>query len=197
MKILIAEDEAIIRMGLKTMLAEMGHEVYAAVNGREALQMARMHDPDLAILDIKMPFTDGLETARVLVRTQPMPILLLTAFSQQDLVEEATELTIQGYLIKPVNADELAAAISVASKRFLEMQSLALEKERLERQLETRKLIDRAKGKLMGEGLSEEEAYLTIQRQARQHGQSIKDATLVILANKKNTPQSNDHGVLN
>jgi two-component system, response regulator PdtaR len=197
MKILIAEDEAIIRMGLKSMLAEMGHEVYAAVNGREALQMARMHDPDLAILDIKMPFTDGLETARVLVRTQPMPILLLTAFSQQDLVEEATELTIQGYLIKPVNADELAAAISVASKRFLEMQSLALEKERLERQLETRKLIDRAKGKLMGEGLSEEEAYLTIQRQARQHGQSIKDATLVILANKKNTPQSNDHGVLN
>lgn len=181
MRILIAEDESIIRLGLKSMLQDMGHEVYAATNGREALEMARRHDPDMAILDIKMPYTDGLQAAQVLSRTQPMPILLLTAFSQQDLVEEAAELPIQGYLVKPIKSGELAAAITVANKRFLEMQSLALEKQQLEEQLETRKLIERAKGKLMKAGLSEEEAYLTIQRQARQNQQSIKEATLAIL----------------
>jgi response regulator NasT len=181
MKILIAEDESIIRLGLKSMLQEMGHEVYAASNGREALEMARRHDPDMAILDIKMPYTDGLLAAKVLSRTQPMPILLLTAFSQQDLVEEAAELPIQGYLVKPIKSDELAAAITVANKRFLEMKSLVLEKERLEEQLETRKLIERAKGKLMQTGLTEEEAYLNIQRQARQNRQSIKEVALAIL----------------
>jgi response regulator NasT len=181
MRILIAEDESIIRMGLKSMLQEMGHEVYAAVNGREALEMARRHDPDLAILDIKMPYTDGLQAAKVLSRTQPMPILLLTAFSQQDLVEEAAELPIQGYLVKPIKSDELAAAITIANKRFLDMQSLAIEKERLAEQLETRKLIDRARGKLMRDGLTEEEAYLAIQRRARNHQQSIREATIAIL----------------
>lgn len=181
MKILIAEDESIIRLGLKSMLQEMGHEIYAATNGREALEMARRYDPDMAILDIKMPYTDGLQAAKVLSRTQPMPILLLTAFSQQDLVEEAAELPIQGYLVKPIKSDELAAAITVANKRFMEMQSLVLEKERLEEQLETRKLIELAKGKLMQTGLSEEEAYLAIQRQARQNRQSIKEVALAIL----------------
>lgn len=181
MRILIAEDESIIRLGLKSMLQELGHEVLAAANGREALEMARRHDPDMAILDIKMPYTDGLQAAKVLSRTQPLPILLLTAFSQQDLVEEAAELPIQGYLVKPIKSDELAAAITVANRRFIEMQSLVLEKERLQEQLELRKLIDRAKGKLMQEGLTEEEAYLTIQRQARQNRQSIREAALAIL----------------
>ncbi len=181
MKILIAEDESIIRLGLKSMLHDLGHEVYAAANGREALEMARRHDPDMAILDIKMPFTDGLQAAKTLSRTQPMPILLLTAFSQEDLVEEAAELPIQGYLIKPIKREELAAAITVANKRFLETQALLFEKEQLQSQLELRKLIDRAKGKLMQDGLSEEEAYLSIQRQARQNNQSIKAASLAIL----------------
>ena len=103
MRILIAEDESIIRMGLKSMLQEMGHEVFAAADGREALQLARHYLPDLAILDIKMPKTDGLQAAKTLARTQPMPILLLTAFSQQDLVDQATELPIQGYLVKPIH----------------------------------------------------------------------------------------------
>jgi response regulator NasT len=181
MRILIAEDESIIRLGLKAMLQEMGHEVYAAANGREALEIARRQDPDMAILDIKMPYTDGLQAAKVLSHTQPMPILLLTAFSQQDLVEEAAELPIQGYLVKPVKADELTAAMTVANKRFMEMQSLAIEKEQLEKQLEMRKLIERAKGRLMETGFSEEEAYLTIQRRARQNQQSIRETVLEIL----------------
>ena len=178
MRILIAEDESIIRLGLKSMLQELGHEVFAAANGREALQMARHHDPELAILDIKMPYTDGLQAARTLARTQPMPILLLTAFSQQDLIEEAAELPIQGYLVKPIKTEELAAAIAVATRRFADMQVLALENQKLEDQLLTRKLIERAKGKLMQDGLSEEEAYLAIQEQARSNRQSIKQAAL-------------------
>ncbi|VAW43214.1 hypothetical protein MNBD_CHLOROFLEXI01-3636, partial [hydrothermal vent metagenome] len=105
MRILIADDESIIRMGLKSILQELGHEVLTAVNGREALEMARRHHPDLAILDIKMPYTDGLQAAKVLARSQPLPILLLTAFSEQDLIDKATDLPIHGYLIKPIKPE--------------------------------------------------------------------------------------------
>ncbi len=118
MRILIAEDESIIRMGLKSMLQEHDHKVYAAADGREALQLARNHSPDLAILDIKMPHLNGLQVAETLARTQPMPILLLTAFSQKELVDIATDLPIQGYLVKPIQPQELSAAIAVASKTF-------------------------------------------------------------------------------
>ena len=181
MRILIAEDESIIRMGLKSMLQEMGHEVYAAADGREALQLARHHSPDMAILDIKMPKTDGLQAAKTLARTQPMPILLLTAYSQQDLVDRATELPIQGYLVKPVQPPELSAAITVARKRFAETQALEADKVRLEEQLETRKLVERAKGKLMERGLSEEEAYRVLQQHARANRMSLKEVAEAVL----------------
>ncbi len=181
MRILIAEDESIIRMGLTSMLQELGHEVFAAANGREALQMARHHDPQLAILDIKMPYTDGLQAARTLARTQPMPILLLTAFSQQDLIEEASELPIQGYLVKPIKKEELAGAIAVAVRRFADMQALARENQKLGEQLAIRKLIEQAKGVLMEQGLSEQEAYLAIQEQARSNRQTVKEAALALI----------------
>jgi response regulator NasT len=181
MRILIAEDESIIRMGLKSMLQEMGHEVFAAADGREALQLARHYEPDMAILDIKMPKTDGLETAKTLARTQPMPILLLTAYSQQDLVERATELPIQGYLVKPIQPPELSAAIAVAKKRFAETQALEAENVRLEEQLETRKLVERAKGKLMERGLSEEEAYRALQQHARTNRLSLREVAEAVL----------------
>src|SRR5690606_7084201 len=112
LRILIADNEPIIRMGLKAMLQEMGHSVTAANNGREALRMARNHNFDLAILDVKMPFTDGLQAAATLSRESPLPIILLTAFSERDLVEKASDLPIQGYLVKPVQPGQLAAAIS-------------------------------------------------------------------------------------
>lgn len=181
MRILIADDESIIRMGLKAMLQEMGHEVYAATNGREALQMARNHNPDMAILDIRMPYTDGLQAAKTLSRTQPLPILLLTAFSEQDLIDNATDLPIQGYLIKPIQPNELSAAITVAVKRFSETQSLAVRTAQLEQQLAARKVIDRAKGKLMQSGLSEEEAYRMVQKHARNNRQSLLEAAQAIL----------------
>ena len=181
MKILIADDESIIRLGLKKMLENLGHEALAAANGREALQLARRHNPDLAILDIKMPYTDGLQAAQTLSRTQPMPILLLTAFSQQDLIEKATDLPIQGYLVKPIKPEELTAAIAVAQKRFAETQTLADKVGRLAQTLEDRKLIDRAKGKLMATGLSETEAYQALQQVARQNRQPIVQVARALL----------------
>ncbi|MCA9922124.1 MAG: response regulator [Anaerolineales bacterium] len=181
MKILIADDESIIRMGLKAMLQELGHHVFAAVNGREALQMARSHQPDLAILDIKMPYTDGLQAAKTLSRTQPMPILLLTAFSEKDLIEKASDLSIQGYLIKPIKPEELTAAIAVAQKRFEESQRLAAEKADLEKKLVERKVIEQAKGKLMKTGMNEEDAYRFIQKYARDNRKSMYQSAAAIL----------------
>jgi two-component system, response regulator PdtaR len=185
MRILIADDESIIRMGLKAILQEMGHVVFAAANGREAMQMARRHLPDMAIFDIKMPYTDGLQAAKTLSKTQPIPILLLTAFSEQDLIEQASELPIQGYLIKPIKPEELTAAIAVAQKRFAESQQLVLKNAKLEQALTERKTIDRAKGKLMKTGLDEEEAYRMIQKFARDNRQSMHDAAEVILNQDK------------
>jgi AmiR/NasT family two-component response regulator len=185
MLVLIADDEPIIRLGLGSMLEEMGHLVVTAANGREALQQAKRHRPDMAILDIKMPYTDGLQAAATLSRDQPMPILLLTAFSDKELIEQASDLPIQGYLVKPVKTGELAAAMSVAAKRFAESQRLQAQADKLEEKLETRILVDRAKGKLMATGMSEEAAYKTIQRQARDSQLSMRQVALMILQQKK------------
>ena len=124
MRILIADDESIIRLGLKSMLQQLDHEVVAARDGREALQMARAQRPDLAILDVKMPFTDGLQVARVLARSQPMPIVLLTAYSDQALIDQAADLPIHGYLVKPVQAADLAPAMAIAVRRFADAEQL-------------------------------------------------------------------------
>jgi two-component system, response regulator PdtaR len=181
MRILIAEDESIIRLGLKAMLQEMGHEVVMAANGREALDQARRQRPDLAILDIKMPLSNGLQVAAALSRSRPLPILLLTAFSEQDLVEQAAELPIHGYLIKPVEPAELAAAMAVAAKRFAEKEALAAQAAELEETLTTRKLIDRAKGRLMAGGLSEEAAYRALQQRARRQRQTMRQVCEALL----------------
>jgi AmiR/NasT family two-component response regulator len=167
MKILVAEDESIIRLGLKSMLTALGHEVLLAADGHDALNQFHSRSPDLAILDIRMPFTDGLEAAKAMYRHRPIPILILTAFSEQDLIEQAAALPVQGYLIKPVDERDLAAAIEVAVARFEESQASARESAELRDDLETRKVVDRAKGKLMQQGKSEEEAYRTIQDLAR------------------------------
>jgi response regulator NasT len=173
MLVLIADDEGIIRMGLQKMLRNMGHDVLAATNGREALQMARRHQPDFAILDIQMPFTDGLQAAKTLSQTQPLPILILTAFSDRDMVEKAADLPIHGYLIKPIQAEALEAAMIVAVKRFTEQQALQAQTAKLEKTLALRKLIDKAKGVLMAKGMTEQEAYLYLQKKARDENRTI------------------------
>lgn len=181
MLILIAEDESIIRLGLKSMLEGLGHRVVAAGNGREAIRMAEHQRPDLAILDIRMPFTDGLQAARAISAQRPLPILLLTAHSEADLIDRATELPIHGYLVKPILPEELGAAIAVAVKRFAEAQALAQRLAELEADLAARKLIDRAKGRLMQTGLTEEDAYRAIQARARRERQSMVAAARAIL----------------
>jgi response regulator NasT len=182
MLILIADDESIIRLGLKSMLEGLGYQVIAATNGREAIRLAERQRPDLVILDIHMPYTDGLQAARAILAARPLPVLILTAFSEQDLIDRATDLPIQGYLVKPVQPEELSAAITVAVKRFAESQALAAHAAQLEADLATRKLIDRAKGKLMQGGLSEEAAYRAIQERARRERQTLAAAAAAVLA---------------
>jgi response regulator NasT len=181
MLILIADDESLIRLGLKSMLEALGHQVIAATNGREAIRMAETQRPDLAILDIQMPYTDGLQAAKAISRARPMPILILTAFSRQDLIDKASDLPIQGYLVKPVRPEELSAAVTVAAKRFQESQALAGRAAQLETDLAARKLIDRAKAQLIRAGLTEDEAYRAIQERARRSRQSLAAAAEAIL----------------
>ena len=181
MRILIADDESIIRLGLASMLQDLGHEVVSAADGREAITLARQHRPDLAILDIKMPFTDGFQAAQTLHSTQPMPSLILTAFSEQDLIEQASDLPIHGYLIKPVQREDVAAAIAVAAKRFRDTARLENQSAALAEQLETRKLLDRAKAVLMAGGMSEESAHRHIQAQARRLRKTVGEVAQSIV----------------
>jgi AmiR/NasT family two-component response regulator len=170
MRILIADDEALTRMGLRAMLREMGHQVVgAASDGIAALRLVCETRPDLAILDIKMPGMDGLAAAQALAEQCPVAVIILTAYSERDLVRQAAATeTVQAYLVKPVREADLAPTIELAAGRFAEWQ--ALRKEAADRQaaLETRKLVAQAKALLMErDGLSEHDAFLDIQRRAR------------------------------
>jgi response regulator NasT len=166
-RVLIADDESIIRMGLRTMLTEMGHTVYSAADGIEAVSLAQREMPDIALLDIRMPFRDGLEVASEIVKQRPIPILILTAYNDGSYQERAAEIPVQGFLIKPVKRDDLLAQMRMALANFQHRRQLNEKVDELEEKLTSRKLIDRAKGFLMKDGVSEEEAYHHIQIQAR------------------------------
>jgi response regulator NasT len=181
MKILIADDEPIIRMGLKAMLEELGHRVTAVANGREALAHHRRHQPELAVLDIEMPFTNGLQAAAAMSRSRALPIVILTAYGQESLIEKASDLPIHGYLIKPVTPQALSAAIAVAVKRFGDAEQLTAETSALADKLAERKIIDRATGKLMAEGMSEAEAYKALQQEARKKRQTVRQVAESLL----------------
>jgi response regulator NasT len=164
----IAEDEAIIRLDLKETLEEEGYEVVGETGrGDEAVQLVRDHEPDLVILDIKMPGLDGLAAAREIAGERRAAVLILTAFSQRDLVEEARDSGALAYLVKPFERSELIPAVEVALGRFKEMKALADHSVSLEEQLETRKIVDRAKGRLMDDhGMGEHQAFSFIQKRA-------------------------------
>jgi len=182
LRILLAEDESIIRMGLRCILEDAGHRVVAAPDGRTAVKLARQTGPDLAILDIKMPGLDGLEVARQIYARRPLPIVVLTAYGDRELVEQAAELPILAYLIKPVDEQELLATLEVVTARFAEQQHLVRQANDLEEQLEARKVVERAKGVLMQrESLGEKEAYLRIQRQAREERRTMRQVAEAIL----------------
>ncbi len=177
MRVLIADDEALIRMGLRTMLRDMGHEVVGtAVDGLEALRLACQARPNLAILDIKMPGMDGLDVAAAIAKRSPLPVVMLTAYSERDLVQRAAETeTVQAYLVKPIREEELAPVIELAVARFSEWQALRLEAASRQSALAARATVAQAKQILMDrDGLTERQAFLEIQHRARRQRQTMR-----------------------
>ncbi len=166
--VVIAEDEVLIRMDLAEMLAEEGYDVVGqAGDGQAAIELAEKHRPDLVILDVKMPVLDGIAAAESIARQRLAPVVMLTAFSQRDLVERARDAGAMAYLVKPFTASDLVPAIELAVSRFQELSQLEAEVAGLTERLETRKAVDRAKGVLQQQlGLSEPEAFRWIQKTA-------------------------------
>jgi len=168
LRVVIAEDEAIIRLDLKEILEEEGYEVVGETGlGDEAVRLVRDLQPDLAILDIKMPGMDGLTAAREITQDRLAAVLILTAFSQRELIEQARDAGALAYLVKPFQKSDLVPAIEMALGRHRELLALSREVKGLEQQLETRKIVDRAKGILMdGHGMNEAQSFSWIQRRA-------------------------------
>ena len=181
-RILVAEDEALIRLDLVEMLTEAGYEVVAqATNGVEAIALAKEFKPDLAILDVKMPELDGISAAQEIIEISP--VLMLTAFSQKDLVERARDAGVMAYVVKPFSINDLTPAIEIAMSRHLQMRSLKDEVSDLHERLETRKIVDRAKGILMAAmNLSEPEAFSWIQRAAMDRRISMKAVAEAVIS---------------
>ncbi|MBE6094104.1 MAG: response regulator [Schwartzia succinivorans] len=188
LKIVIADDEAVIRMDLKEILREAGHEVVGeTANGRRAVAIVREMHPDLVIMDIKMPDMDGIEAARLIAADHLAPVLLLTAFDDAELIERAKDAGVLAYLVKPVEEKNLFPAMEIALSRWQEMQSLEEELFAMRDSLETRKLLDRAKGILMqAHNISEAEAYRRMQRYSMEKRLSLKEvAAAVVKAGSK------------
>jgi response regulator NasT len=191
-RVVVAEDEAIIRLDLKEILEEEGYEVVGETGrGDEAVQLVRDLDPDLAILDIKMPGMDGLAAAREIAGERRAAVLILTAFSQRDLIEQARDSGALAYLVKPFQKSELIPAIEVALGRFKEVKALEDEVQSLEERLETRKVVDRAKGMLMDKfKMSEDDAFNFIQKTAMRERVTMKDIGRRIIAGDLKPPEA-------
>lgn len=185
MRILIADDEALTRMGLRTMLRDMGHTVVgAAADGLAALRLACDNRPDVALLDIKMPGLDGLAVAQAIAERCPLPVVMLSAYSERELVERAAATaTVQAYLVKPVRETDLGPVLELAASRFAEWSALQAEAAGRQQALENRGFVARAKGRLMErQGLSEAQAFLEIQALARHTRRTMRQVAEEILA---------------
>jgi len=185
-RVIIADDESLVRVDLREALTDLGYLVVGEVgDGQSAVNMARELDPDVVVMDIKMPGLDGIEAARVLTQERIAPVVLLTAYSQKDLIERAKEAGVVGYLVKPFRETDLSPAIELALARFAEFRSLQEEVGNLTEALETRKKVERAKGILMEkQGMSESEAFRKIQKMSMNTRKPMKEvAEAIILAN--------------
>ena len=176
-RVVVAEDEAIIRMDLRELLQEEGYEVVAECGrGDEAVELVREHRPDVALLDIKMPGMDGISAARAIAGDRLAAVVLVSAFSQRELIEEASDAGVHGYVVKPFERHDLAPAIEVALARFRSEQQLVEAAEGAEQQLATRKVVDRAKGVLMDRhGLAEQAAFEFVQKTAMRERRTMKE----------------------
>ena len=183
-RIVIAEDEAIIRLDLRETLEEEGYEVVADTGrGDTAIELVRQHQPDVAIFDIKMPGMDGLDAARVVSSEKICPVVMLTAFSQREVIELARDAGALAYLVKPFQKTDLVPAIELAIGRFLEMKTLSGERDALDEQLELRKLLDRAKGLLIDQhSLTEQAAFDFIQKMAMSKRMRMRDVAVAVLS---------------
>ena len=181
-RIVVAEDEALIRMDLIEMLNEAGYEVIAqASDGAQAIELVREHKPDLAILDVKMPILDGISAAEEIITI--CPVLMLTAFSQRELVDRARDAGVMAYVLKPFTINDLVPAIEIAISRHLQMKTLAEEVADLHDRLETRKIIDRAKGILMAAlNLTEPQAFSWIQKAAMDRRLTMKEVAQAVIS---------------
>jgi len=183
-RVVIAEDEALIRMDLAEMLQEEGYDVVAeAGDGEAAVKLAQEHRPDLVILDVKMPVLDGISAAERIAEERVAPVLILTAFSQRELVERAREAGAMAYLVKPFSKSDLVPAIEMAVSRYSEIISLEAEVADLTERFETRKLVDRAKGILQTSfGMSEPEAFRWIQKTSMDKRVTMRDVAELVIA---------------
>lgn len=185
LRVLIADDEPIIRLDLKQMLENLDYEVVAeAGDGQQAIEAARSSRPDICILDVKMPVMDGIEAATAITEEGIAPAILLTAYSDQELIQRAKEAGVFAYLVKPFKPSDLPPAIEIARSRYEQNCQLTKEVSNLQERLETRKIVERAKGILMDEyHLSEAEAYRRIQVQSMNQRKSMKEiAEAIIIA---------------
>jgi two-component system, response regulator PdtaR len=185
MRVLIADDDPIIRLDLKQMLENMGYQVVAeSGDGQQAVEQARQTQPDVCILDVKMPVMDGIDAVNILTDEQIAPAILLTAYSDRELIDRAKAAGVFAYLVKPFKPSDLPPAIEVARSRYEQNLDLNSEVKNLQDRLETRKLVDRAKGILMKEhGVNEQEAYRRIQLQSMNMRKTMKEvAEAIILA---------------
>ena len=183
-RVLIAEDETIIRLDLRELLERSGFEVCAeARDGEEAIALARSEQPDVAIMDVKMPKLDGIEAARRILDERPIPIVMLTAYGQQELVSRAVEAGVFGYLVKPFREQDLLPAIETARARHDELAALREEAESLTEALAARKAIERAKGLLMEkEGLSEQDAFARLRKASQVSGRPLRVVAEAVVA---------------
>ncbi len=183
-RILIAEDETIIRLDLRAMLERAGFEVCAeARDGDEAVALARSTEPDLALLDVKMPKLDGIDAARQILNERPIPIVMVTAYGEQELVSRAVEAGVFGYLVKPFRETDLLPAIETARARHAELVELRQEADSLADALAARKAIERAKGLLMErDGLSEQDAYARLRKASQVSGRPLRVVAEALIA---------------
>lgn len=183
-KVVVAEDEAIIRMDLRELLQEEGYDVVAECGrGDEAVELVRQHRPDVALLDIKMPGMDGISAAREIGAEHLSAVVLVTAFSQRELIEEASDAGVHGYVVKPFERHDLTPAIEVAIARFAAEQTLIEQVADVTERLETRKILDRAKGVLMDEcQLSEQAAFDFVQKRAMSSRSTMREIAEQVLS---------------
>jgi len=184
LRILVAEDETIIRLDLRELLERAGFDVCAeARDGVEAVELARSSQPDLAIMDVKMPRLDGIDAARSILDERPIPIVMLTAYGQEELVARAVEAGVFGYLVKPFREQDLLPAIQAARARFEELQAVREEADSLADALAARKAIERAKGLLMErEGLSERDAFARLRKASQLSGRPLRVVAEALIA---------------